>query len=134
MLKTVLPKPPLVAFINTKTLRDKLVRSKLKLTDDTERGNFACGRGNCQIYNALKPGKEFKSTVAGETYKMNCHFDCNSLSPLYLIICKVGKKQYTGSTVTKFRVRFNQYQSNLKFYGEGRREIFFRKNLVHIRT
>ena len=37
LLKAVLPKPPRVAFRNPKTLRDKLVRSKLKLTDDAER-------------------------------------------------------------------------------------------------
>ena len=54
MLKAVLPKPPRVAFRNPKTLRDKLVRSKLKLTDDAERGNFPCVRGNCEICNMLK--------------------------------------------------------------------------------
>ena len=37
VLKAVLPKPPRIAFRNPKTLRDKLVRSKLKLTDDAER-------------------------------------------------------------------------------------------------
>ena len=46
VLKAVLPKPAHIAFRNPKTLRDKLVRSKLKLTDDAERGNFPCGRGN----------------------------------------------------------------------------------------
>ena len=46
VLKAVLPKPPRIAFRNPKALRDKLVRSKLKLTDDAERGNFPCGRGN----------------------------------------------------------------------------------------
>ena len=48
---------------NPKTLRDKLVHSKLKLTDNAEQGNFQCGRGNCEICNLLKPGKEFKSMV-----------------------------------------------------------------------
>ena len=71
VLKTVLTKPPRIAF------RDKLVRSKLNLTDNVERGNFPCGRGNCEICNILKPGKQFKSTVPGEIYKMNFHFDCN---------------------------------------------------------
>ena len=37
VLQAVLPKPPRIAFRNPKTLRDKLVRSKLKLTDDAER-------------------------------------------------------------------------------------------------
>ena len=63
MLKVALPKPPRAAFRNPKTLRDKLVRSKLKLADDADRGKFPCGRGNCEICNILKPGKEFKSTV-----------------------------------------------------------------------
>ena len=36
MLKAVLSKPQRKAFRNRKTLRDKLVYSKCKLTDDTE--------------------------------------------------------------------------------------------------
>ena len=78
------------------------------ICDDAERGNFPCGRGNCEISNILKPGKQFKSTLTGKIYKTNFHFDCNSLCVVYLITCKVCKKQYTGSTVTKFRARFNQ--------------------------
>ena len=52
VLKAVLHKPPRISFRNPKT-RDKLVCSKLKLTDDAERGNFPCGRGNCKICNIL---------------------------------------------------------------------------------
>ena len=48
---------------NLKTLRDKLVCSKFKLTDDADWGNFPCGIGNCEICNILKPGKDFKITV-----------------------------------------------------------------------
>ena len=129
--KALLPKSPRVAFRNPKTLRDKLVRSKLKLTDDAERGNLPCGRDNCEICNILKPGKELKSTLTGEIYKMNFHFDCNSLCALYLITCKKCKKQYTGSTVTKFRARFNQYKSNLELYGEGRRAFYQEKLIEH---
>ena len=60
VLKAVLPKPPRIAFRNPKTLCGKLVRSKLKLTDDAERGNFPCGRGKCEICNILKPDNRFK--------------------------------------------------------------------------
>ena len=124
LLKAVFPKPPRISFINLKTLLDKLVHSKLKLSDDAKGGDFPCGRGNCEVFNILKPGKEFKSTVTGEMYKMYFLFDCHSLCVVYLITCNMCKKQYTGSTVTKFRARFNQYKkSNLKLYGEGRREF-----------
>ena len=50
------------SFSNPKT-RDKLVGSKLKLTDNAERANFSWERGNFEICNILKSGKEFKSTV-----------------------------------------------------------------------
>ena len=61
ILKAVLPKPPRVSLRNPKPLRDKLLRSKLKLTDDTERGKFPYGRGNYEIYNVLRPGKGLKA-------------------------------------------------------------------------
>ena len=108
MLQAVLPKPPRIAFRNPKTLRDKLVSSKFKLTEDPGRDNFPCARSDCKICNILKPGKEFKSTVTGKIYKMNFHFDCNNLCAVYLITCKVCKNQYTGSTVKRFRAHFNQ--------------------------
>ena len=122
-LKAVLPKPPRVAFRNPKTLRDKLVISKIRENDEEERGNFPCGHSNCEICKILEPGKEFKSTVTGEVFKMNFHFDCNSVCVVYLLTCRICKKQYTGSTITRFRERFNQYKSNLKLYGERRRDF-----------
>ena len=61
ILKAVLPKPPHVSLRKPKPLRGKLLRSKLKLTDDTERGNFPYGTGNYEIYNVLRPGKGFKA-------------------------------------------------------------------------
>ena len=79
-LKAVLPRPPGdVVFPYPKTLRDKLVRSKIRGNDEDERGNFPCGHSNCEVCKMLEPRKEFKSTVIGEVFKMNFHFDCNSI-------------------------------------------------------
>ena len=39
-------------------------------------------------------------------------------------MCKNCKKQYVGSTVTKFRSRFNRYKSNTNLYGKGIRGCF----------
>ena len=50
ILKAVLPKPPRVSLRNPKPLCDKLLRSKLRLTDDTERDNFPHGTGNYEMY------------------------------------------------------------------------------------
>ena len=56
LLKSLLPKPPRVAFRNPKSLLDKLIRSKIKSEDEKERGNFLCCRKHCDICNILYPG------------------------------------------------------------------------------
>ena len=127
LLKSVLPKPPRVAFCNPKFLRDKLVRSKLKSEDEKKRGNFPRCRKYCDICNILYPSDKFRSTVKGEENKINFHFNCNSVCEIYLLTCKVCGKQYTESTVTKFRSRFNQYKSNIKLL-RRRKEGFCTKN------
>ena len=62
---------------------------------------------------------------------MNFHFDCNSTCVVYLLTCRICKKQYTASTITWFRARFNQYKCNLKLYSEGRRDFKQKKLLQH---
>ena len=50
---------------------------------------------------------------------------------VYLLTCKVCAKKYTRSAITKFRSRFNQYKSNIKLYGEGRRDFVQEKLIEH---
>ena len=119
-LKQVLPTPPRLAFRNPKTLRDKLVRSKLK-TEIVETGNFKCGNPRCKICEMIDDEKYFVSIRSNKKFIINFRFDCNSQNVIYLLTCKVCTKQYVGSTTTKFRLRLNQYKSNLKLYGEGKR-------------
>ena len=54
-LSAVLPSPHWVAFHHPKTLKDHLVRSKLKMRDsiDEENGVYKCGNINSDIYNVL---------------------------------------------------------------------------------
>ena len=130
-LKAVLPKPHRVAFRILKTLRAKLLRSKIRENDEEERVNFPCGHSNCEICKILGPGKELKSTVTGEVFKMYFHFDCNSICVVYLLACRICKRQYTGSTIAMLGEQFNQYKSNLKLYGEGQRDLKPKKLLEH---
>ena len=104
-----------MAFRNLKTLRYKLVRSKTRENNEDERGKFPCGHSNCEIYKTLEPGKVIKSTVIGEAFKMNFHFDCSNICVVYLLTCRICQKQYTCSTITRFREQFNQYQPKFKF-------------------
>ena len=52
-LSGVLPSPLRVAFQNPKTLRDRLVRSKLK-ADKEEASVYKCGHSNCEIMQCFK--------------------------------------------------------------------------------
>ena len=62
---------------------------------------------------------------------MNFQFNRNSDCVVYLLTCKVCAKQYTGSTINKFRSRFNQCKSNINLYEEGKRGFVEEKLIEH---
>ena len=121
ILKAILPIPPRVAFRNAKSLKDMLVRSKLKpVSPNLEKGNFRCSFDKrCQICPLMTGQNSFKSTYNGKEFKINFSFNCNSENVIYLFTCMICDKQYVGSTTTKFRLRFNQYKSNMTKYLKG---------------
>ena len=133
-LSAVLPSPPRIAFRNAKTLRDKLVRSKLKNKHDKKPGVHICGNKRCEICKILYQGDTFESTQNEKKFKINFHFDCNSANVIYLLTCNICKKQYVGSTITKFRSRFNQYKSNINLYSQGKRGFMQEKLIEHFFT
>ena len=65
-LTAVLPSPPRLVFRNAKTLKDHLVRSKLKTTYEKP-GVTIRGRKNCEICHQ---GGTFESSNTGEQYKI----------------------------------------------------------------
>ena len=85
-LLSVLPSPSRVAFRNPKTLKDFLVRSRLKIRDSNDKVNdiyiyiyiyiyryiyicmyvCVCGNISCDICNVLYLSNEFQSTVTGK--------------------------------------------------------------------
>ena len=115
-LTAVFPSPPRLAFCNAKTLKDHPIRSKLKTTYEKP-GVTICGRKNCEIWHILHEEDIFESSKTGKQYKINFSFNCNSRNVVYLLTCQTCEKQYDSSTVTKFKSRFNQYKSNVKFKG-----------------
>ena len=83
-----------------------------------ERKRCSCKCGNLRglVCNNIEETNTFTSTVTGESFKRNHHLDCNDKCLIYLLTCKVCKKQNTGKTVNRFRLRWNNYkESNRKF-------------------
>ena len=116
---------PRVTWRNAKSLKQHLVYSKLnRRSREVNPGNFVCGSSLCEICPVegyLLISDSFTSTATGKVYRMNNRFNCNSQGVVYLITCRTCKKQYVGSTTTKFRQRCNNYKSNFDKYGKGER-------------
>ena len=110
--KKVFPEVPIIGFKNNKNLKSHLVR--VTLPDINEVGRYEpCGgkRPPCQLCNNMKNTSTFESKHSNEVYQTKKNFNFNSKMVVYLIECRVCRKQYNGSTVTKFRARANNYKS-----------------------
>ena len=68
-------------------------------------------RPPCQLCSNMKSLSTFKSKHSNEVCQIKKNFNCNSKMVVYLIVCRVCGKQYSGSTVTKFRARANNYKN-----------------------
>ena len=75
------------AFRNPKTIRDKLVRSKLKEFIYKDAGTNICGHSNCDICKIFESGNQFESKVTKKKYSFDFPFDCNSCCVVYLLTC-----------------------------------------------
>ena len=82
-------------------------------------GSFKCG-GRCyQVCLNVTETETFTSTSTNPTYKINHEFNCNKSSLIYLLTCKICRKQYVGQTVDIFCSRWNNYKSNDTKYSVG---------------
>ena len=84
------------------------------LPDISEEGRCEpCGgkRPPSQLGSNMKTTKIFKSKHANEVYQIKKIFNSNSKMTVYLIECRIYRKQYNSSTVTKVCARANNYES-----------------------
>ena len=113
-VKRVFTLLPMVSYRSARKL-SYLVRAKLYPLE-RKRGSYKCGNLRCLVCNNIKETGTSPSTVTGESFKINYHLCCNDKCLIYLLTCKVCKKQYTGKTVDRFRLRWNSYkESDRKF-------------------
>ena len=107
---------PMVAYRRPRCLRDFLVRAEIKTSfqlADHNVGCYKCKRANCMVCNFLVEGNRFRSFVTKRNYYINFNLNCNSSFAVYLISCSRCGVQYVGSTITKFRMRFNNHKSRI---------------------
>ena len=101
--KRVFSEVPIIGFKNAKSLKDHLVRAVLPQLGREGRCKPCEGANrSCEVCNSVETFDILKGP-----------WDCNSNNVIYLFECKKCqfKFPYVGSTVTKFRFRFNNYKS-----------------------
>ena len=114
-VKRVFTPPSMVSYCSARKLSSYLVRVKL-YPFERKRGSYKCGNLKCLVCKNIEETDTFTSAVTVESFKINHHFCCNDKCLIYLLTFRVCKKQYTGKTVDRFRLRWNNYkESDRKF-------------------
>ena len=121
--KKIFGQLPLVSFRRGKTLKDTLVRSRLKEGDFHLGSCNMCEKRNCLVDKFLDTSGTFTNASGNRIFNIRKgSLHCNSKFVVYLLRCKVCSKQYVGSTITKFRERFNNYKSQFRKYVKRKQE------------
>ena len=61
----IFPEEPLICDRRPKTLKDHLVRAKLRMIEDAVVGMFKCDGKRCKVFDSIAVGNTFRSSVCG---------------------------------------------------------------------
>ena len=115
--KKVFPEVPIICFKNNNNLKSHLVRVAVSGIKKVGRWKLCSSKGPpYQLSSNMKNVN--KSKCSNEVYQIKKNFNCGSKMVVYLIEYRIYKKQYNGSTVTKFRARWSNYKSIHNFQKE----------------
>ena len=116
--KDLFPQVPMVAFRKPKSLKDILVRAIVKSQSPEVNICGGCnGRSDCQVCRIMINSDTFSCRDKSRTFNLRKGiFNCNSSDVVYLLTCNTCEKQYVGSTITRFRERYNNYKSKFRTY------------------
>ena len=113
-LSTVFPQKPIMAYRRPKSLKDHLVRARLKPdpTDDEPLGECKpVGRSRCQTCRMITPSQTATSS-SGARVKLKGDTNCRTQNVVYLISCGKCGKQYVGETKGPLNIRMNGYRDD----------------------
>ena len=113
-LKDIYQRKPVMAFRRPKSLRDFLVRARLKPNSDDDNQNGECrpcGRKRCQCCKMITSAGTVKSS-SGATVRLRQNTDCTTENVVYLISCSSCNKQYVGETKGSLNKRMNGHRDD----------------------
>ena len=107
--KKVFSPAPFVSFRSTRNLKSCLLKSK-NYPLERKVGSEKCKSKRCLVCLNVSETDVFQSFQTKEQYKINHQLNCNDKCLIYLLSCKACGLQYVGSTIDKFRLRWNNYK------------------------
>ena len=125
-LSTVFQQKPIMAFRRPKSLRDHLVRARLKPDpiDDEPPGECKpCGKPRCQTCRMIIPSQTAKSS-SGARVKLKGDTNCRNQNVVYLISCGKCGKQYCYESAPSLSVIF-QVRQALVFTDHSKLSSYF---------
>ena len=105
-VKWCLPLNPWFHSEVQRKLSSYLVKAKVYPTKRTA-GFCKYGGKRFEVCIIVNEKSNFTSIVTGETYIINCRFDCIVRRLVYLLTCNKCKMQYVGHTISQFQSRSN---------------------------
>ena len=109
--KAVFSPGPMVSFRSARRISNYLVSNELYPLERFV-GSRQCKKPRCEICINVTEADTFSSTATGETFQINHDFNCDDRCLIYLLKCKVCKKQYVGETMDAFRLTWNNSKGN----------------------
>ena len=109
--KAAIPNCPIVSFRRPKSLKDILVRSKVKRDLTKPVGFHKCGDKKCKMCISTLTGDKIKITSTGATHSITKKLNCKSYNVIYLVTCAKCGLQYVGKSETQLNFRVNNHRS-----------------------
>ena len=93
-LNDMFPEKPIIAYRKHESLRDILVRAKLKPNlNDTPFGQSGpCGTHRHQTYKLMSVTQSFTQTTTGTIINIKVNANCKTRNLVYLMTCKQCQK------------------------------------------
>ena len=126
-MKHVASQVPLVTFRRPRNLKNFLVRGKLGSYSHPQPVIGPCNKSRCQVCMFVDSGTTVTSCSTNKSHRIKCpKGDCDTCCVVYVLTCKLCNLQYVGSTVSKFRLRFNNHRSRIRNFTHSTVDDCFR--------
>ena len=116
-MKSIFPKPPLVAFKRPQNIRDKLIRARVPPPPSrpkrVKNGMFKCNKP-CSLCPYVKVQKTVRSSSNDICVDLHKHHTCEDQNVCYILECKKCKMQYIGETDRTVRERYLDHRGYVR--------------------